>query len=254
MTEIGKKENLWGYGKRLRSILDAIAKAFPDRSPSEISVLDVGCGNASELGIHLAQFGLDYTGIDLHEPSISAARHIAAHLPNARFECVKVEELSGGPFDVVILSEVLEHLETPLDLLRNSLVHIAEDGIVIVTVPNGYGEFEWDSMIFRMSGLAWAADKLSRRRITEDEARASGSTENAEDGHVQFFTLGALGAMFRECSLEIIDRRALSFVSGPIVKQTLGRSKRFVEWNARIADRLPMAASSGWLFVLRPIE
>ena len=88
------------------------------------------------------------------------------------------------------------------------------------------------------------ADKLSRRRITEDEARASGSTENAEDGHVQFFTLGALGAMFRECSLEIIDRRALSFVSGPIVKQTLGRSKRFVEWNARIADRLPMAASS----------
>lgn len=256
MTEIGKKENLWGYGKRLRSILDAIAKAFPDRSPSEISVLDVGCGNASELGIHLAEFGLDYTGIDLHEPSISAARYITGHLPNARFECAKVEELSGGPFDVVILSEVLEHLETPVTLLRNSLKQLAAGGIVAVTVPNGYGEFEWDSMIFRVTGMAWVANKLSRRRAAKDKdgARASGSTENAEDGHVQFFTLGALGAMFRECSLEIIDRRALSFVSGPIVKQTLGRSKRFVEWNARIADRLPMAASSGWLFVLRPIE
>ncbi len=256
MTEIGKKENLWGYGKRLRAILDAIATAFPERSPAEISVLDVGCGNASELGTHLAEFGLDYTGIDLHEPSIKAARQIAGLLPNAKFECVKVEELSGGPFDVIILSEVLEHLERPVALLRNSLIHLAPEGIVVVTVPNGYGEFEWDSMIFRVTGMAWAANKLSRRRAAKDEdaARATGSTENAEDGHVQFFTLGALDQIFHECSLSVIDRRALSFVSGPIVKQTLGRSKRFVEWNARIADRLPMAASSGWLFVLRPIE
>jgi hypothetical protein len=40
-------------------------------------------------------------------------------------------------------------------------------------------------------------------------------------------------------------------LAGPLVGHTLARSERFIEWNARITDSLPLILSSGWYFALR---
>ena len=68
------EENLWGYGKRLRFVEDAVQRAFPGTPRGKLTILDIGCGNGSQLAIPLAHAGYRVTGIDPHEPSIQRGR------------------------------------------------------------------------------------------------------------------------------------------------------------------------------------
>jgi ubiquinone biosynthesis O-methyltransferase len=246
MDESGKLENLWGYAKRLRFVEQTIAEVFPERAPSSLRALDVGCGNGSELALPLARLGFQVTGIDIDAASIEHARALAIDLKNAEFICLDVAELKAEAFDVVILSEVLEHLTEPRTLLANSVRHLAEGGVVIVTVPNGYGEFELDSKLFRLFRLQRVVDVLAK-----NSREAIAATDNHESGHVQSFTRRRLRRLFKECSLSVFREGAASFLAGPLIGHTLARSSRFIEWNSRVTDRLPFALASGWYFALR---
>ena len=253
MTDSFYKEDLWGYGKRLSFVREAIASAYPQKPATQISVLDVGCGTGSSLGIPLAEPGFRYTGIDTHARSIEEGRRLASDLANANFVCGLVEALDAPLFDVVILSEVLEHVEDPTALLSTSLEKLTPDGLVIVTVPNGFGEFEWDSWIYEKTGLERLVAALKARRTQQDHP-IGGSTLNVENGHVQFFTQKRLESIFADAGLEIVERRGSSIASGPFAAHTLGRLPGFVELNAKLADHLPMYLASGWFFSLRRRE
>lgn len=249
-------ENLWGYGKRLRFATDAIAQGFPGCEPASIRVLDVGCGNGWFLAIPLARRGFDVTGIDLHQPSIERARQLSDSLPNARFVVGTVRELEATRFDVIILSEILEHVTDPKELLLSTLEHLMPEGLVVVTVPNGRGEFEIDSWIFRTFRLQRAIE-LSKLVFRHRSARQPSSkqdiaaTDNIECGHIQFFRLQRIRQLFADCFLNTVKEAAGCFVCGPIVCHTLGRSRRFIDWNVRVIDKLPLPLASSWYFVLR---
>jgi len=253
------KETLGGYGKRLRFVTESITAEFPHVQSRSIRVLDVGCGNGSWLAVPLARRGFDVTGVDLHQGSIEHACRLATGMPNARFFVGSVEDQRiGGSFDVIILSEVLEHVTDPKALLIASLQRLQARGIAVVTVPNGYGEFEMDSWIFRAFRLKTAVSILkyilrprSSSGLPTDYTPDVSATDNEECGHVQFFRRRHLTRLFHDCSLAIVRESAGIFACGPIVAHTLGHSRRFIEWNARIADRLPIEFASSWYFVLR---
>ena len=248
-------ENLWGYAKRLRFIAGSIRDLFPNRAPASIRVLEVGCGNGSCIAIPLAKLGFNVTGIDPHLKSIERARELGEGLPNAQFVAGFVEELVVPSFDVVILSEVLEHLTDPGAMLRAARRHTKESGIVIVTVPNGYGEFEIDWWVFRKLHLELVVDLARRvrgpKKAFKNLAPSIASSENQNCPHVQFFTRPRIKRLFTECSLQVVRQASASFLCGPMIVYALGRSHRFVRWNARVADKLPFAMASGWYFVLR---
>jgi SAM-dependent methyltransferase len=250
------EENLWGYAKRLRFVREAIQSEFGLRPPTSVRILDVGCGNGSLLAIPLARCGFDVTGIDLHAPSIAHACRIAENIPHARFMEGVVTDLVSPAFDVVILSEVLEHVEDPQALLRASAACLKPGGIVIITVPNGYGEFEIDWWIFRNFHLEAVINFLRRFRRRSstpknDTPAELPSTDNSSCGHVQFYRRGRLKKIFRQCSLTVAKESAGPFICGAIVCYTFARSRRFIEWNVRIADKLPLFLVSSWYFVLR---
>jgi 2-polyprenyl-3-methyl-5-hydroxy-6-metoxy-1,4-benzoquinol methylase len=246
-------EDLWGYGKRLRFVVESIEAVLADKPAAEISILDVGCGTAALLGIPLAERRYRLTGVDFHEPSIEIARRNAKDLPNANFICGDVEDLNGW-FDVVILSEVLEHVADPASLLASGIAKMKPDGLMIVTVPNGYGEFEWDSWFFKGVGLERLVDMYIEKKARNGSAPVVSSTENHDNRHIQFFTLRRLSIMFSEAGLKIVGQQGSTLMSGPLAGHILARSASFIEWNARIADRLPMSMSSGWYFALRQSE
>ena len=241
-----ERENLWGYIKRLRFVQHVIAESFPDRPADSLRVLDVGCGNGSELALPLARLGFQVTGIDIHAPSIEHGRQLGVGVTNLSFICGRVEELQSPPYDIVILSEVLEHLREPHFLLLAAIEHLNKNGIIIVTVPNGYGEFEIDSWLFRVSRLQHIVDAVARNR-----KQVVAATDNHESGHVQFFTRRQLRRLFAQCSLSVADEGVATLLAGPFVGHTLARSERFIEWNARVTDKLPRVLASGWYFALR---
>jgi len=245
--EVAETEDLWGYKKRLAFIERVIRECFADRATDTLRLLDVGCGNGSQLTLPLSKRGFQLTGIDVDERSIAKANLLAAETANARFICGELKNLSATePFDVVILSEVLEHLADPEQLLGAALDHIGNDGVVIVTVPNGFGEFEWDSWMFRGLRLQAIVDTFAK-----SGREVVASTENHESGHIQFFTRRRLHRIFGKFGLRIVCEHSGSFLSGPIIGHTLARSQRFVEWNARVTERLPFSWASSWYFALR---
>jgi 2-polyprenyl-3-methyl-5-hydroxy-6-metoxy-1,4-benzoquinol methylase len=240
-------EDQWGYAKRLRFVRAAIEDVFTGREAASLRILDVGCGNGSQLALPLALTGFHVEGIDTDQRSIEHARRLAQGNDNAQFVLGRVEDLpERETYDVVLLSEVLEHMTTPRDLLAASARRMADGGMLIVTVPNGYGEFEVDSWIFRMLRLQKLVDVLARQKH-----EVLGGTDNLESGHVQFFTRARLRQLFAECDLVLAREEAGSFLAGPIIGHLLSRSTRLIEWNARITDRLPFAMASSWYFALQ---
>jgi SAM-dependent methyltransferase len=247
MSALMQSENLWGYAKRLRFIRQAVADAFPTRDVSTLKVLDVGCGNGSQVALPLIREGFQVTGVDTDERSIEHAKQLACEAFHARFICGRVEEIASAElFDVVIVSEVLEHLNEPRELLNASVERMTTEGVLIVTVPNGYGEFEIDWWIFRKLHLQRLVDRIAR-----NQTEVVSSTDNHESGHVQFFTRRRLRRIFTECGLSLFKEGAGSFLCGPLVGHALARSSRLIEWNARVTDRLPLGLASAWYFALR---
>jgi SAM-dependent methyltransferase len=225
-------------------------RLFPSRARYELKVLDVGCGNGSQLAIPMAEAGYHVTAVDPHRPSIDRGRGLS---PRVEFFHGSIGELPQNQFDCVIISEVLEHLDAPEELLRGSLPYLSDAGLLVVTVPNGYGEFELDRRLYAALRLERAAEWL---RAVFGKGNSGPCVAGSDDRspHVQQFTLSRLREMFERNGLILIEARGMSLVSGPLMAHLFGKSKVFVRLNAAIADRVPLVVAAGWMFALRRIR
>jgi 2-polyprenyl-3-methyl-5-hydroxy-6-metoxy-1,4-benzoquinol methylase len=113
--------------------ISTIAEAFEliDRSKVE-RFLDVGCNYGFALDIARHEFGWDVTGI---EPSHAAVRG-SAELGVRILPAYLTEETQGlGTFDLVLASEVVEHVPDPVPFLRAIRAVLGPDGVVLITTP-----------------------------------------------------------------------------------------------------------------------
>ena len=241
------RENLWGYGKRLQFVEAAVQRELPGKRKAEIRVLDVGCGNGSQLAIPLADAGYQVTGVDPHQPSIERG---CSQGSKVRFICGSVSDVIPNDFDCVIISEVLEHLSSPEQLLAAALAYTGTTGLLIVTVPNGYGEFELDRRLYNALKAQRFVDWLRPILRGNDPIEClAGSDDHSP--HVQTFTLSGLRKMYDRHRLIVIESRGTSLVSGPFVAHLFGKSDFFIRINAAAADHLPMILVAGWMFALK---
>lgn len=102
-------------------------------------VLDLGCGNGA-LCADLASAGFDVVGCDPSEDGIGFARRTHPGIP---FHQLGVYDdpaaLDGGGFDVVVSTEVIEHLFLPRSLPRFASAVLRSGGNLILTTPyHGY--------------------------------------------------------------------------------------------------------------------
>ena len=103
-------------------------------------VLDIGCGNGVACGEFIRQ-GCQVVGIDLSEQGIAIAR---SQYPTGRFEVMGAErnllqQLGEPPFDLVISTEVVEHLYAPREWARGCFEALKPGGHLICTTPyHGY--------------------------------------------------------------------------------------------------------------------
>jgi 2-polyprenyl-3-methyl-5-hydroxy-6-metoxy-1,4-benzoquinol methylase len=100
------------------------------------SICDLGCGNGHISG-RLAQLGYDVTGIDASASGIQIARRT---YPRVEFVHALIDrDLSLGQFDLVISSDVIEHLYRPSDLLEAAVSQLKPNGQILLGTPyHGY--------------------------------------------------------------------------------------------------------------------
>lgn len=97
-------------------------------------ILEIGSG-FGYLTYSLSKRGHSVLGIDLSQAAVDAA--VARFGPYYRR--VSMEELQADPeqrFGIIILTEVIEHIENPAEFLRGLLSLVAPGGAVIMTTPN----------------------------------------------------------------------------------------------------------------------
>ncbi len=103
-------------------------------------LLDMGCGNGYWVG-EMSALGMKCVGIDASQQGIAVARQ--AH-PDARFECMlfpdsPCETLGEQAFDVVVSTEVVEHLYDPRQWARAAFSALKPGGCLICSTPyHGY--------------------------------------------------------------------------------------------------------------------
>lgn len=125
-----EKSIRYGISKtRLRKILE-IAKDVKNKR-----ILDIGCARGY-LGVQLKKNENYVAGIEI---SISAA-HEAEKVLNkvyiADIEKNWPEEIRQEKYDLAILSEFLEHVFDPVEVLRNTREILSSGGEVVITTPN----------------------------------------------------------------------------------------------------------------------
>lgn len=240
-------EDIYGNTKKLRFVIEAL-----DRQAHHLghppSLLDFGCGNAMAVGRFLADGQRNYLGVDFHEASLHHARSVCS-LPNTVFQSALPVHRS---FDALVYADVLEHLEHPTDILKTHLGQLADDGIVVGSVPNGWGPCEmekWLIRTFRLYDIARGAWRLGKRIAGRSvSANAQYPPYNSESGHVVFFSLGMLKAMADDAGLVIRRLAHGGFIGADLTGATIFRSPKFVDWNVTVADRLPSRMVSTWYF------
>jgi 2-polyprenyl-3-methyl-5-hydroxy-6-metoxy-1,4-benzoquinol methylase len=164
---------------------DYIAPAVLQLLPSgrSLQILDAGCGNGYLAGKLSAQ-GHNIIGVDTAEDGIEIARKA---YPNLQFELFSVyDDFQSivSNVDVVISSEVIEHLYFPRKFLENMYQVIRPGGCLILTTPyHGY-----------MKNLLLSVFDLWDKHHTVDQ----------EGGHIKFFSEKSISNMLTETGFDNI--------------------------------------------------
>lgn len=116
-----------------------------------LKVLDVGCGGGI-LCEALARAGGSVTGVDPSEELIVVARRHAMGLPVAppTYVCDTIEHHSSqlvAHYDIVIASEVIEHVPNPESFLKGCIAALKPGGSLFTTTPNRTA-LSWFGAIF----------------------------------------------------------------------------------------------------------
>jgi SAM-dependent methyltransferase len=248
------RENVYGHVKRLEWIRQFLTPGS--------RVLEFGCGTGYMLTLPLRIWGYDARGVDLDAASIARGQAIlseAGESPDALL-AVNLRDVLG-PFDAIIASEILEHLDdsTLAEALALIRERLGPRGVLLVTVPNGYGWFELEALLLNRTPLGrmfrWGpVQGLMHRwrdRITHGYVDAAHPSTVADSPHVRRFTLRSLCATLEGAGFQVESTRGSVGFCGPFTNALLTGVEPFMRWNAGLGDRFPSLAA-GFYVAARP--
>jgi 2-polyprenyl-3-methyl-5-hydroxy-6-metoxy-1,4-benzoquinol methylase len=247
------QENIYGHTKRLRWILSHLKKGDV--------IVELGCGTGYMITLPLAQMGFAITGVDLDRASIALGQEciLQERQEPSILRAVDLSELDVVP-DVVIASEVLEHLphqdlDRVLTVIRSKL---RPNGRLLVTVPNGYGWFEMEHFLWFDLGLgsflertriAPGIRKLKQMALGKDTVARFPSTL-ANSPHVQRFTYNSMQKLLRAQGYEVIDAEGSVLAAGPFGDLLFSGVKPVMKLDCALGKRFPRIAA-GFYYACR---
>lgn len=172
-------------------------------------ILDLGCGQGSFL-VEAAAQGARAIGVEINQAyielaqkraceagiSIDIRRGVAEHLPFA-----------DGAFSFVNMSEVIEHVQDPEQVLREMSRILSCEGCAYISAPNRYG---MKDQHFHLYGVNWLPRRMADTFIRifgkhKDYTDANAGRQRLADMH--YYTYESIGALSRAAGFEVIDIR-----------------------------------------------
>lgn len=132
-TALARVEDTHPWFCYRRALVDSLVRRFAPRWPPG-AVLDAGCGTGANL-LRWATWGASVlVGIDIDG---GALRHCRSRVPRAFFMRADLRRipLSGCSFDVIVSTDVIEHIEDDIGVLRELHRLLRPRGILVLTTP-----------------------------------------------------------------------------------------------------------------------
>lgn len=243
-------ENIYGHSKRLNWIISHLN--------NEDTIIEFGCGTGYMITRPLTQMGYNVIGLDLDEESIHYGQKILQEL-ELNPDHLKVLDIAeyDGSVDVIIASEVLEHipddnLADTLQVIRNKL---KPNGKLLVTVPNGYSWFELESFLWFKVGLGnllrwFRIDRIIKKfkllvfnKVTDYPYLST----LAHSPHVQFFTHKTIQHLLCSQGFKVLDTTSSVLVSGPFSNLLFTGINPIMNLNRKLGDVFPRVATGFYI-------
>jgi 2-polyprenyl-3-methyl-5-hydroxy-6-metoxy-1,4-benzoquinol methylase len=145
-------------------------------------VLELGCSTGFFSKV-MAERGCAVTGVEYDSEAAQQARRFCETVAVRDLNCAEWRAGINGPFDVILMGDVLEHLLAPERILEECRELLGSDGSVIVSLPN---VAHWRNRIDLL---------LGRWNYTE-----IGTLDRT---HVKFFTLETSRKLIQKAGYEI---------------------------------------------------
>lgn len=115
-----------------------ILKIISSHINEGMQVLDIGCGTGS-VSLWVSRHAKSVVGIDISNRAIQSCKHNAKALGvrNARFICESIEgHREKNKYDLIIMLEVLEHLENDDKVLKQVHGMLKNGGTLLLSSPS----------------------------------------------------------------------------------------------------------------------
>jgi 2-polyprenyl-3-methyl-5-hydroxy-6-metoxy-1,4-benzoquinol methylase len=157
-----------------------------DLVPEGARVLEFGCATGYMSEVLKTRKRATVTGIEIEAEAGELAKEHCKRVIIGDAEELDYDELLGDErFEAILFVDVLEHLKEPGDLLRRIRPFLADDGVVLASIPNiAHGSVR----------LALLAGEFRYRR-----------TGLLDDTHVRFFTRAGIHDLFESSGFVIAD-------------------------------------------------
>lgn len=164
---LAERATAYGDGIHPKHRLTRYHEFFVERIGETARVLDIGCGYGEVArAIARARPQSVVQGIDIEAPLIRQALG-ADKPPNLAFiEGDATQSLPDGPWDTVVLSNILEHLEDRIGFLR-ALIAAQQPDQILIRVPAF--ERHWHIPMRRELGIGFFSDRTHFIEHTADE-------------------------------------------------------------------------------------
>ena len=164
---INERAMVYGKGEHPKHRLTKYHDFFCDNIKSRSNVLDIGCGyGAVSRSIAKKYPSCTVTGVDRNPERLAQAEVENVYSNLSYIEADVCMTLPAKKYDVIVLSNVLEHIEDRVDFLQ-SVLSKTEARVVLIRVPNF--ERDWTIPLRKEINVSYFSDEEHFIEHTVDE-------------------------------------------------------------------------------------
>lgn len=137
--ENSRRERIYQVRRILKTILRNIKE-----KPDGLRLLDIGAGSGILLEA-ASEIGIDAEGV---EPSDWLRQAAYIHGFKITADVIPHPSISG-PYDIITLIDVIEHVSAPLEMIKNAVTLLKSGGVIAIVTP------DVKSITARLMGWSW---------------------------------------------------------------------------------------------------
>jgi len=221
--------------QRLKPVIDMIEGE---------KVLDVGCAGG-EISKQISKKKIQVHGIDILEESIQIAKQFNS-TDNTTFEVrdLLLEPFPPESFDCVIFLETIEHVDNPMQYLKEFFRILKPGGCVMISTPNATS---LKNILYALS-----YNKKNKQKKIIEEIKTEQKNTGTQLEHIFNWDFPTLVRLIDKSGFEVVEH--VFARSGPIIIPFFGKRIEIIKVNSNFLKKFPTLMTTHVIKARKPIN